>query len=49
MVKNLKMFRAMCIDASKLPPGGAIEEGMTYEFKVDSTGHPFLIEKTLNF
>ena len=30
MVKNQEMFRAMCIDASKLPPGGAVEEGMTY-------------------
>lgn len=24
------MFRAMCTDASKLPPGGELEENMTY-------------------
>lgn len=24
------MFRALCINASKLPPGAELEEGMTY-------------------
>ncbi len=24
------MFKALCTDASKLPPGGEVEEGMTY-------------------